>query len=121
MQTTPRLVSVLRRLNALEGHPPAPWVHQLSPGELALEKRRLKALLPEVMLGHHERMVARGRTSLAEVRDGVCTACHLRLPRGRRRPTGDEGIEVCDHCGRFLVWPVAASVLPPEVCELLAS
>jgi predicted nucleic acid-binding Zn-ribbon protein len=64
----------------------------------------LRAPLPTSILGHHDRSKARGKLSIAEVRHGVCGACHLALPHARlfevvSKPTE---LNVCDNCGAFI-------------------
>jgi predicted nucleic acid-binding Zn-ribbon protein len=43
------------------------------------------------------------------VRHDACPACHERLPRARlTRMQSHTDLDVCDHCGVFLVLPPAA-------------
>ncbi len=70
---------------------------------LSQEMTEARALIPTAILGHHDRMRDRGKKSVAPVRNGVCGACHLRLPISHAislNPTHD--LEVCDNCGVFL-------------------
>ena len=59
-------------------------------------------LIPNI-LGHHDRMRARGKKSIAEVRNGVCCGCHMVVATGilatLRRA---EDIQLCANCGRYL-------------------
>lgn len=110
MQELTHLLRGLRRLNELQARPLAPWAASLTERErdLAVEQARLG--LPTYLLGHHDRLVARGKRSLAVVRNGVCGACHIRLPLGHQHPAARGGdLDVCDNCGVFLEW---------EVCEV---
>ena len=63
----------------------------------------LRGKIPAPILGHYDRLVARGKKGLAMVENQVCMGCHMRLPiavvatlkRG-------EDIQLCDNCGRYL-------------------
>lgn len=69
----------------------------------------LRALIPQPILGHYERLVARGKKGVALVRNHTCTGCYMRQPLGKITTLmrGDD-IQLCDSCGRYLY-------LPPEV------
>ena len=64
----------------------------------------LRALLPTSILSHYDRRKARGKLSVASVRNGVCGACHLTLPRVRVADLISKPAElnVCDNCGVFI-------------------
>jgi predicted nucleic acid-binding Zn-ribbon protein len=70
------------------------------------EVARLRALVPSQVLGHYDRLVARGKKGVAVVRNQVCTGCHMRLPIGTIN-TLMQGtdIRLCDTCGRYLYLP----------------
>jgi predicted nucleic acid-binding Zn-ribbon protein len=73
----------------------------------------LRASVPLNVLVQHDRLRARGRQSVAQVKHGVCSGCHMSLPSGtlsetKRRST----IVKCDYCGRFIF--VAAEELVSE-------
>jgi predicted nucleic acid-binding Zn-ribbon protein len=63
----------------------------------------LRGKIPPQILGHYDRLVARGKKGVAMVRDQVCTGCHMRLPIGviTTLMHGDD-IQLCDTCGRYL-------------------
>lgn len=108
----------LRRLNELEGPKPAPWVEYLTEGERRLAIAEARRGLPTYLLGHHDRLVARGKRSLAVVRRGVCGACHIRLPLGHQHPAARGGdLDVCDNCGVFLEWDLSEEVAPAVSVE----
>ncbi len=105
MNNIQRILDALRQLNDLEVPPLAPWAAALSPGERNLCAAQAREGIPTAILGHHDRMAARGKRSLAKVQNGVCGACHLRLPTGHRsHQTEFEEMDVCDNCGVFLEW-----------------
>lgn len=112
MNLVESIISSLHRLNELQVEPKAAWAGHLSPGERAHEIERLRALLPATVLGHHDRMVARGKRSLAMVSGGVCGACRLQLPVGHRIGRSND-LDVCDNCGVFLEWPRARGMGSP--------
>jgi predicted nucleic acid-binding Zn-ribbon protein len=71
--------------------------------------------LSVVML--HDLLRVRGRQSVAEVRHGVCSGCHMALPSGllaevQRQTT----LTKCETCGRFIFPAVeeSAPTPPPE-------
>lgn len=93
----------LRQLDALEkelSHLPADKSQSTG---LTRQIGSLRALIPTAILTHHDRMKARGKQSVAPVRNGVCGACHLAIPRGHviRLRDPDE-LNVCDSCGAFI-------------------
>jgi hypothetical protein len=115
MHDIQKITKSLKRLNDLEARPSSVWVGALTERERRLAVERARQGLPTALLGHHDRMIARGKRSLATVRNGVCGACHIRLPIGHRRgavPGGD--LDVCDNCGVFIEWEVPAPVPPPH-------
>lgn len=62
----------------------------------------LRANMPLNALLQHDRLRARGRRSVAEVKNGVCSGCHMSLPSGTLSEVKRESVLVkCDHCGRF--------------------
>jgi len=63
----------------------------------------LRANIPLSVLLQHDRLRARGRQSVAEVRHGVCSGCHMSLPIGTLSEVKRESsIVKCDYCGRFV-------------------
>jgi predicted nucleic acid-binding Zn-ribbon protein len=92
---------------------------QIGSGMLAsalteLEKRheiaRLRSIIPASILGHHDRMLQRGKRSIVPAVNGICSACHLRLPSGHAaRLQGSQDLEVCDNCGAFIYFEPACS------------
>ncbi len=69
-------------------------------------KVELRAQVPPQILGHYDRLVARGKKGVAVIRNQVCTGCHMRLPIGTIN-TLMQGtdIRLCDTCGRYLYLP----------------
>jgi len=91
----------LLKLQALEFNPTA------EPGTPA-QMAEIRALVPPQILGHYDRLVARGKKGVAVVTDQVCTGCHMRLPIGTINTLmQDLDIQLCDTCGRYLYLPSA--------------
>lgn len=117
MHNLKKIAATLRGLNDLELKPEAGWVKTLSPGEKSKAIEHFREMLPTALLNHHDNRIARGKRSLALVRNGVCGGCHLALPSGHRaRKTTGSDLDVCDNCGVFLEWPV----LSPETVDKTA-
>lgn len=79
-----------------------------------------RAKIPAPILGHHDRMRARGRKSVAPARHGVCTACHLALSGGawNHLKKGTD-LVLCENCGTYIYYeedlrPAPAAATPPS-------
>jgi predicted nucleic acid-binding Zn-ribbon protein len=74
----------------------------------------LRANVALNVLLQHDRLRARGRRSVAEVRHGVCSGCHMSLPIGTLAEVKRESALVkCDYCGRFVFLSEEESAPPP--------
>jgi hypothetical protein len=63
----------------------------------------LRRKIPPQILGHYDRLVARGKKGMALVRNQVCTGCHMFQPIGVIATLKrGEDIQLCDSCGRYL-------------------
>jgi predicted nucleic acid-binding Zn-ribbon protein len=70
-------------------------------GEALIES--LRANVPLNVLLQHDRLRARGKRSVADLRQGVCSGCHMSQPSGTVLEVKRESALVkCDYCGRFL-------------------
>jgi hypothetical protein len=66
----------------------------------------LRAKIPAPILGHYERLVARGKKGVATIRNQVCTGCHVQVPRGVVLTLmHGEDVQLCGNCGRYLHLP----------------
>jgi predicted nucleic acid-binding Zn-ribbon protein len=66
----------------------------------------LRKSIPQPILAHYDRLVARGKKGVAIVRNQVCTGCHMRLPIGTINTLLQRNdIQLCDSCGRYLYIP----------------
>jgi len=75
----------------------------------------LRVKIPSQILGHYDRLVAKGKKGLAAVRNQVCTGCHMRQPIGTIMTLmHDQDIQLCESCGRYLYLPPAVKTGPVE-------
>lgn len=73
------------------------------PARLAL-LNRLSASVPAPVLAHYLRMVEQGRKGAVEVRNGVCSGCHLRVASGIVAALVHQtDLHLCDNCGAYLM------------------
>jgi predicted nucleic acid-binding Zn-ribbon protein len=78
----------------------------------------LRATIPQPILGHYDRLVARGKKGVALVRNQACTGCHMRLPIGTINTLlHGLDIQLCDSCGRYLYLPEPAENATAEATE----
>ena len=79
-----------------------------------MEKRiaELRAKIPAPILGHYDRLVARGKKGVAIIRNQVCTGCHMQVPRGVVLTLmHGEDVQLCGNCGRYLHLPEQPELL----------
>jgi hypothetical protein len=75
----------------------------------ATQAEEMRAKIPQPVLGHYERLRARGKKGVAVVRNQVCTGCHMHVPIGQINALmRGEDIQLCESCGRYLYLPDAA-------------
>jgi len=66
----------------------------------------MRASVPAPVLAHFDRLVALDRKGIAEVRNGVCGSCHLRLPASMTAGgSPHDDLELCENCGAYLMFP----------------
>ncbi len=66
--------------------------------------RLLRKKVPLPVLGHFDRIVARGQRGVALVRHGVCCECHVRVSAGTAASlVHPKDIYICESCGRYLL------------------
>jgi predicted nucleic acid-binding Zn-ribbon protein len=80
---------------------------ELGPAAKAPATRReltaLRADVPPQVLGHYDRLVARGKKAVALVRRSVCSGCQMQLPSGLyAKLLRDDDICLCENCARYL-------------------
>jgi predicted nucleic acid-binding Zn-ribbon protein len=70
------------------------------------EIAQLRAMVPEPILGHYARLMARGKKGVAVIRNQVCSGCQIRLTVAVISTLmRNEDIQLCDNCGRYLYLP----------------
>lgn len=70
------------------------------------EVLKLREQVPAPIVGHFDRLIARGKKGVAIARNGACDECHLRLPSGPRAALAyTNEVHLCDNCGRYLYLP----------------
>ena len=75
----------------------------------------LRAKIPAPILGHYDRLIARGKKGIVAVQNQVCRGCNMRLPIGVIMTLmSSNDIQLCDSCGRYLYLPepVAEAAAP---------
>ena len=77
----------------------------------------LRQQVPEPVLAHYLRRIEQGDKGVAEVRNGVCSCCHMRVPSsvlGALLKPHD--LLLCETCGAYLYLPQEESnrLLPPK-------
>jgi len=88
-----------------------------SPQNVA-EISRLRQKIPAQILGHYDRLLARGKKGVALVRRGVCPECHMSLASGvYAQLIRAEDIVICGACGRYLLYRAAALPVEPVLAE----
>ncbi len=81
------------------------------------EITQLRSDIPEGILNHFDRLLARGKKGVAVARNGVCSECHLKISSGTLGTLPHRtDIHLCDSCGRDLYLPLdtAAAVSEPR-------
>lgn len=109
------MMALLRELNGLEPNRRKRPARGPSDRQRALIERigAVRSRLPAFILSHHDRIRARGRSSVAAVKNWVCGNCFLQVPSGSRANliTLDD-LPLCEHCGSYLYLDS-----PPEAPE----
>ena len=85
------------------------------------EIAKLRTDIPEGILGHFDRLLARGKKGVAIARNGVCSECHLRISSGTLGSLPHRNdIHLCDSCGRYLYLPPQIAAVAPEPAPVRA-
>ena len=71
---------------------------------LVAERHRIAQALDGRWLDLYERCSARYGRGLTAVRDRICLGCQTRLPTSAAPPAGIALLQVCESCGRLLLW-----------------
>ena len=76
----------------------------------------LRGKIPPQIIGHYDRLVARGKKGVTAIRGENCSSCHIHVPIGAITTLKrGEDIQVCESCGRYLHLPdtTEAEIPPP--------
>jgi hypothetical protein len=83
--------------------------------DMEKQMAELRAEIPPPILGHYDRLLARGKKGTAAIRNEVCTGCHMHVPRNVVLTLmHGEDIQLCENCGRYLYLPEQSEFLIPE-------
>ena len=81
--------------------------------ERGAEIEALRKKIGAGLLVGFDRFIERGKKSVAIVRHGVCSECHLQIPRGLvMNLTSSGDVQRCGNCGRYLYLPPEETVAP---------
>lgn len=81
----------------------------------AAQIAELRGKIPSQILGHYDRLAARGKKGVAAVTNQVCGGCHMKLPLGVIMALKhDTDIQLCETCGRYL-YLTAETIVPVVV------
>ena len=87
----------------------------------AKQAAELRAKIPPPILAHYDRLVARGKKGVALVRNQVCTACHINVPRGVVVTLmHNTDVQLCGSCGRYLYLPEPAATPEPVATKKIS-
>jgi mannitol/fructose-specific phosphotransferase system IIA component (Ntr-type) len=78
-----------------------------TPGHESYQKKivEIKKLIDNRSLTYFERMRKKRNNPFAIVEKDSCTGCHMEIPPFDMKKVRDrEGVSVCTHCGRFLIF-----------------
>lgn len=79
------------------------------------ELAELRTQVPPQILGHLDRLLARGKKAVALVKNKGCSECKISIPLGTIAVLmRDEDIQLCGNCGRYLHLPEPEPVPEPE-------
>jgi hypothetical protein len=107
MQASPRsVIEAVIELNYLENELGLLGQRSQKREEIGKAIQKQRVLLPPNMIGHHDRMRARGRVSVVAVVDWVCRGCFISIPSGLRTHLATlEDVHICENCGCYQYIP----------------
>ena len=74
--------------------------------ELTAERGRVTDATPTYLVTQYETLHAKFAHPVAEIRNGTCTGCKLRVSgNASERARGEMGVVTCEHCSRILYVP----------------
>ncbi len=78
---------------------------------------KLRAQIPPQIIGHYDRLMARGKKGCALVKRNVCCECHMAVPIGTVVTIlKGADVQLCGNCGRYLyAYPETEEAAPAAV------
>ena len=75
-------------------------------GKTEKQRAELRAKIPAPILGHYDRLRARGKKGVTVIRNQVCSGCHVGVPRNTVLTLMQGAdIQLCESCGCYLCLP----------------
>jgi predicted nucleic acid-binding Zn-ribbon protein len=75
-----------------------------------------RAKIPAQILGHYDRLRARGKKGVAVIKGQTCGECHVQVPRNTVLTLmHGTDIQICENCGRYLCLPEHVNPAQPPV------
>ena len=87
----------------------------IPPAEAKAQAARLEKKIPPPLLAHFSRQLACDRHGVGLLRNGICSACHIKVPSvtvDDLRRTDD--VVLCENCGCYLAPPPEAEAVAKE-------
>jgi len=76
---------------------------QTSISRLTAEREQMARSAPSYLVTQYEALHSRYAQAVAEIRNGTCTACKLRVSGNTtERARSEKGVVTCEHCSRIL-------------------
>jgi predicted nucleic acid-binding Zn-ribbon protein len=86
-------------------------------GAAKAQIEKLRAKVPPQIIGHYDRLMARGKKGISLVKRQVCSECHMSVPIGTVVTIlKGADIQLCGNCGRYLyAYPETEEAPAPAV------
>jgi len=84
--------------------------------ETEKQRAELRAKIPAQIIGHYDRLMARGKKGVAVIKGQTCGDCHVQVPRNTVLTLmHGTDIQLCESCGRYLCLPENVNPAQPPV------
>jgi len=116
-----QIIQALKELQTI-ARAAKPVACSATPAPLSSRQVALRAQVPTSILGHFDRMLAQKKSGIAALRNGVCGACHIRIPRAHVAGImGTHELDVCDQCSTFIYAEEMLEVAPERKLATVTS